>query len=479
LSAYLRSKGLKSRLIFLPEAEHLNFQTPTDPRYPYDDKTINQLIGLCSGSSLIGISLLSSNFPHAVYLTKRIKEKLDIPVAWGGKHPSAKPGDSLSYADMVCVGEGEEALVELLEKIEGGEDYRSTQNMWFKQDGALIKNPKRRLLQNLDLLPFPDYSYDEHYIREIGTNKIVPLTPGIFKEYLLPESPVNLLPYETLFSRGCPYSCTYCYSFKGIYEGERYLRFRSIENTMQELELMKARLGHIQMIWFLDDNIFILPIEKIKEFCQHYKQRIGLPMSFAGHPLNISEEKLAYFTEAGMKGIHMGVQSGSKRIQGLYKRQMPEEKILEAVYAINRFKDALVPVYDFITDNPYETNEDIIDSIKLALKFPKPRRIQVFSLMFFPGTELRVQAQQEGLISKDDENNIYNLDFGSFHTRKKKYLNFVFLLFNRNAPNFIIKMLINRHLVGLLDRPVINEILFGIIVFLNWIRERIKRRRNK
>lgn len=479
LSAYLKSHGLKSRLIFLPNPEHLIFQRPADPRYSYDEKTISQLIDLCSGSSLIGISFFSSNLPQAVYLTRRIKEKLSIPVVWGGKHPSAEPEEALSYADMVCIGEGEEAVVELLKKIEGKEDYLNTQNMWFKQNGTIIKNPIRPLLQNLDLLAFPDYSFEGHYIREIGTNKIVPLIPSIFKEYLLPESPTNLLPYETLFSRGCPYSCTYCYSFKEIYAGQKYLRFRSIDNIMQELEIMKAKLDHIQMIWFLDDNIFALPIDKIKEFCRNYKERIGLPMSFAGHPLNINEEKLGYFTEAGMRGLHMGVQSGSKRIQALYKRHMPEEKILDAVHAVNRFKDTLLPIYDFITDNPYETNEDIIDSIKLALKFPRPRRIQAFSLMFFPGTELRKQAQQEGLISRDDENNIYNRDFGDFYIRKKKYLNFVFPLFNVNVPNFIIEILINKHMVRLLDRPVVNEILFGIMAFFKELREIIKRRRNK
>ena len=478
LSACLRSKGFKSRLIFLPDLKHMTFQSPADPRYPYDEKTVNQVIDLCRGSSLIGISFFSSNFPHAVYLTKRIKERLDIPVVWGGKHPSAQPEDSLLYTDMVCIGEGEEVVAELLGKIERGEDYHDTQNMWFKRNGTLIKNPNRPLLQNLDMIPFPDYSFDDHYIREIETNEIVPLTPAIFKEYLPQESPTRLLPYETLFSRGCPYSCTYCYSFKEVYAGQKYLRFRSIENIMQELELMKAKFAHIQMIWFVDDNIFVLPIEKIKEFCRNYKERIGLPMSFAGHPLNISEEKLAYFTEAGMRGIHMGVQSGSQRIQRLYKRRMPEEKILKAVHAIHRFKDTLVPVYDFITDNPYETNDDIIDSIKLALKFPRPRLLQVFSLMFFPGTELREQAEEEGLISKDDKTNIFRRDFGDFYIRKKKYLNLVFPLFNLNAPNFIIKILINKHVVALLDRPMINEMLFGISGFLKKIRDAIKIRRN-
>ena len=115
LSAYLRKKGLNTRLIFLPYIEFVSHDALPD-EVPYDKNTINKVIDLCKDSSLIGISLFTSDFPNAIDLVKQIKKNLNIPVIFGGKHPSAKPEQSLLLADMVCIGEGEEALTELLGK---------------------------------------------------------------------------------------------------------------------------------------------------------------------------------------------------------------------------------------------------------------------------------------------------------------------------------------------------------------------------
>ena len=62
--------------------------------------------------------------------------------------------------------------------------------------------------------------------------------------------------------------------------------------------------------------------------------------------------------------------------------------MLKAAHAINKFRDSLLPLYDFIIDNPYETDEDIIKTLRLILTLPRPYGIMVFSLAFYPGSEL-------------------------------------------------------------------------------------------
>src|SRR3989337_618301 len=81
LSAYLRNKGFNTRLIFLPDIEFESYEAPTG-EVPYTKDTINQLANLCKDSSLIGISLFTSDFPNAVYLTRHLKKNLDIPIIW-------------------------------------------------------------------------------------------------------------------------------------------------------------------------------------------------------------------------------------------------------------------------------------------------------------------------------------------------------------------------------------------------------------
>ena len=238
---------------------------------------------------------------------------------------------------------------------------------------------------------------------------------------------------------------------------------------MEELEIIKSKFDYVQIIWFVDDNIFSLPIKKIEEFCRLYKERVGLPVSFTGHPRNINEEKLSYFVDAGLELLHVGVQTGSKRTQKLYKRPVSNEVVLKAVHAIDRFKGSFLASYDIITDNPWETSEDLRETIKLVLKFPRPCWVKVFSLMLFPGTELREKALQEGLFSEEDTKGGYSRDFGSFYCTEKRYLNYVIRLFNTSMPNFMIRFLASKFMVFLFDRPFVNRTLFKMAVFLDKI----------
>lgn len=471
LSAYLKNKGFQVRLIFLPDLKFESLQVSQSPTNLFKDSVIKKVIALCSESSLIGISLLTPDFLKAVYLTKQLKESLKIPVLWGGKHPSAEPQDSLVYADMVCIGEGEEALAQLLGKIESKQQYYDIQNIWFQQGGRIIENPPRLLNQDLDSIPFPDYSFDNHYILGLNGKEVVPFRQENFREYVHIDGVTGSIPYETLFSRGCPFSCSYCFSFKKIYAGQKYVRFRSTENLMQELKLIREKFDYIQHIWIQDDNIFALSIDKIKEFCQAYKKTVELPMEFAGHPNNINEEKLGYFVDAGLMRIHMGIQSGSKKTQELYKRHVPNEVIIKAANAINKFKKSLFPSYDIIIDNPYENNDDILDTIKLLLKIPRPLHVKSFSLTFFPGTELFEKALQDGTLAKGEKYKAYGKHFLNFYYREKKYLNFVLPLLNKKIPNFIIYLLINKHAIFLLDRPFVMNLLFKLVIIMKSVKK--------
>lgn len=474
LSAYVRDKGFKSRIIFMPDYEFGSRQDLSCKVSAYKERIINQLIELCSDSSLIGLSFFTCGYYNATYLTECLKNKLNIPIIWGGKHSSAKPEQCLSYADMVCIGEGEDALVELLQKMKNKEDYHNTQNIWFRHNGGIIKNPLRPLIQNLDSIPFQDYSFEEHYIWEKEIGKITQLTLGLFRKYAPREYMTDLTIYETPLSRGCHYNCTYCYSFRKIYQGQKYLRFRSIENIIQELELIKEKLDCIQMVCFIDDNLVGQPIEQIERFCRIYKEKIQLPITFSGHPYDINEEKLSCFIDAGLQRIHMGIQTGSKRTQRMYKRLVTDETVLNAVRSINKFKKSLFPSYDIIIDNPYEDNEDILHTLKLLMKIPRPRQIEPFSLTFYPGTELYEKAKQDGTLSDEEELKLYGKDYLSFCYRKKKYLNFIFPLLNRGVPNFLINILINKYMVWLFDSPLFNEFLFKIGTLLR----RLRRRKN-
>jgi coproporphyrinogen III oxidase-like Fe-S oxidoreductase len=186
-----------------------------------------------------------------------------------------------------------------------------------------------------------------------------------------------------------------------------------------------------------------------------------------GSPSTITEEKLSYLVDAGMYEIQMGIETACERTRKLYRRTTTNETVLKAARSINKFKSSVTAIYDFILDNPYETKEDIAETLAFILKLPRPFHLQLFSLIFFPGTELYHQAKKDGFIT-DEEKDVYRKQFQFIQVR---YLNLIFYLFNYGAPNFLIKPLLNKYIIALFERKAVSRILKGLVAIM----KRIKR----
>lgn len=131
LSACLKKEKCDVQLIFLPRffsnlSEHFTSR--------FEDKTLDEVVEISRGADLIGISLMTNYFDNVIQITQRIKKDLNIPVLWGGIHPTIRPRECLDHADMVCLGEGEESVLELVRKMKDGQNYHDVQNIWFKNN---------------------------------------------------------------------------------------------------------------------------------------------------------------------------------------------------------------------------------------------------------------------------------------------------------------------------------------------------------
>ena len=111
---------------------------------------------------LIGISLMSIEFYPAKNITRLIKEKFDVPVLWGGLHVILKPDECIHYADYVCSGEGENAVVNLMNhlKEKGRVEVPDIPNIWVNDNGRIIK---KEALPETDLDGLPDIEYIPNY----------------------------------------------------------------------------------------------------------------------------------------------------------------------------------------------------------------------------------------------------------------------------------------------------------------------------
>lgn len=454
ISAFLKKHGHSTRLIFIPDpfGDNLLYGVKR-----YEDHIMNDVVALCKDVDLIGMTLMTNFFDGAAQVTERLKKDCKAPVIWGGVHPTIRPEESLEHADLVCVGDGEEAMLEVADCIAAGKDYSAIQNIWVKKDGAITKNPVRPLTTDLDSYPVPDYSLDDHHVLLDG--KLQPLTEELTKRFLergTVSHYLHRIGYQTMTGRGCPHKCTYCINdaIKTIYGAQGYLRWRSTDHVMQELLWVKQHMPYVGFVWISDDAFFARNIEALREFCRVYKEKINLPFSCLASPLTVNEEKMALLVDAGMIYVQMGIQTGSTKIQELFNRKtMSNEKVLQAVRTINKYKDRMFPPsYDFILDVPYETEQDVIDSLQLIAQFPKPYQLQPFALVLYPGTKLHEMATKDGKVH-DERKEVYAK---SYTMREPNYLNLLMTLAKGGKfPSGLLKLLVSSPIVDVLNsRPL-------------------------
>lgn len=457
LSAYMREKGHTTTVIFLAGSIGL-LKEGGDFTYHYPDHVMQQVVDLCRGAGVVGVSFMTNYFDRAIQLTQAVKQALpQIPVIWGGVHPSCKPAEGLDFADLVCVGEGEETLLDLVTRLEAGGDLTNIPGTWSRRDGQNVENPLRALIHDLDALPLFDFSNEGHYFYNMAQDAITPLTDELFKAAL------PMLPYfgstlkrafRTMTDRGCPHRCTYCNisNIKAMYDDQRtpFFRRRGVENVIHELEGVIRRFPFVEAFQFFDDTFFARPYQELLEFSAAYKEKIGLPFYVQASPTTLSEKKLIPLLDAGLIYVEMGVQTGSARIKEMYRRKESNERIVEGTELLHRFRDRMLPPdYHVIIDNPWETPDDTLDTVKLLYQIPKPYGLCISSLVFYPQTELYERALREGLI-QDETAEIYRKPF--FIPPKKSYPNFlIYLLTFQHFP---------RNVLGWLMRPGVVDFFF-------------------
>jgi len=215
LSSILKSEGHQTQLIFLPTLKDMARRS-MGGIYSYDESVINKMVSLCQESQLIGISLMTHHYSIAKLLTQQLKTHLTAPVIWGGIHPTAKPEECLETADLVCTGEGETSVPELVGRLASGRNIDDIPGIWLKLNGQLIANGVGPLAQDLDRLPFPDYSFVDHHM--LVDDVLKPMTPENWYDHLCRFfPPFNCHPgqppkpaYQILSARGCPFNCPFC-----------------------------------------------------------------------------------------------------------------------------------------------------------------------------------------------------------------------------------------------------------------------------
>lgn len=382
LHSHLHEQGHDPVSIFFKSRRPDAMALPTEREYALLEEAVEAAAPL-----FVGLSVRSTYAPVAKEISRRLRAKGHL-VVWGGSHPTVAPEDAGGYADAVCVGEGEGAILDLIDRLEGGGYIGGIPNVWALRAGEREPNPMRPLIPDLDVLPFPWWE-----------------SSGCL--YVEDDSICDTLPadavtsHDVMTSRGCFYRCSYCIHSK-LFEMSKglgqYVRRRSPETVVAELEYNILHFPQANRVRFWDE-VFTFSPKWIERFVELYRERIGLPFfcyTTAGLT-NSRPEILVRLASAGLRYISMGIQSGSERVRrDVYERPSSNEALREAAH---RFRElGLFAEYDLIIDNPFETEEDHASSLDFLLSLPRPFRLFQHSLTFFPHYTITDRALAEGLL---------------------------------------------------------------------------------
>ena len=345
--------------------------------------------------AFVGITAMTPTFPEAIRVAELARRVLpEAHISLGGVHPTLDPEGVLAHpeVDTVMRGEGEEALIALLDVLAGvhgksGGKLADVPGLCFRADTGLHIVPRAPLIRNLDEIPAADYNSFpvERYIEHNGLLRSV---RGI----------------SMIVSRGCPYSCSFCAVQQTM--GNKW-RYRSASKVVDQVEALRDEHG-IEGVWF-KDSIFNLKKEWTREFCNEMvRRKVGVEWQALTRINLLDDAELAMMKEAGLTQIDLGIESGSPRTLKRLNKKITVEQIKAGVALAKKH----VRVFGFFMIGvPGETEEDVQQTFELAKSIELDRwSWSIYSPL--PGSPLYDDLINEGLIQP------YALDHQEVHFTK-------------------------------------------------------------
>ncbi|MDD5618285.1 MAG: radical SAM protein [Candidatus Omnitrophica bacterium] len=330
---------------------------------------------------LVGVTSFSYCYDYALDCVNTVKSNFNIPVVLGGPHVSVAKGTVLkeTKVDFAIIKEGEYSLLGLVDALkQKKEDFTDIKNLIWRRNSEIIENQQMPFIENLDDLPFPDYTLFELDKYEYGS----------------PESRSTAI----ITSRGCPYKCTYCATLLSMGRG---FRKRSAENVFAEIE-QRYKEGFRE--FDINDDCFSLDIERANRiFDLIIKSGLKLRFKcFNGFRVDrISLDLFRKMKEAGFYFLAFGCESGNQEVLNNIKKSITLDQVRNAVKLAQ--ESGIDCCVNFIIGHPTETYSQAMDTLRFA-KSLSCNYVNFSNLIPYPGTEAYEWAEKNAhfLINRAD-----------------------------------------------------------------------------
>lgn len=322
---------------------------------------------------VVGISCDSVGMDAARIVVQKLRP-CGLPVILGGPHPTALPEHSLLYtgAHMAVMGEGEDALLHLLDAMNGRRRFDQVPSLAWKRHGEIRVNGRAKFIDPIERLPIADRSF----IRR--------------KDYFGDV---------IITGRGCPYHCTFCAS-RTVWGGK--VRLRSIPSIIEELRRLLPAHGRkdeepvpsnrhdrqkgSHVVKIIDDTFTIdkgrtmnLLDEIVSSGLTCFEYTCGVRADTIDHKLATKMK------QANVKRVTLGIESGSPRILKMIRKGEPIGVMRRAIRIL---RDAGIWTHAFFMIGfPGETLADI-ERTKAFILESEPDHVEINMVTPYPGTDL-------------------------------------------------------------------------------------------
>jgi len=360
------------------EAENLNPEQTAEKIANENPLLVNIVV--------MGMNPSASSTPKMTAVRETItalkKINSHIKIVLSGLHPSALPEKTLKEENVpfVCVGEGFNTILQLIEQLKSGENNYKINGLWYAENGEIKTNPPAVPIQNLDDLPFSAWD-------------LLPMEKYRAHNWHCFEHINQRQPYAAIFtSIGCPFNCIYC-NIHALYGGKPSIRFRSPEKVVEEIGYLVENYK-VKNIKFLDE-LFAINESRVMRICDLINENgYDLNIWAYGRVDTVNERMLKHMKQAGINWICYGFESASEKVrEGVSKKTGPD-KTKNAIEMTRVANINILANFLFgLPDDNYETMQATLD---MAKKY-NFEYVNFYTAMAYPGSHLYEDAIDQGI----------------------------------------------------------------------------------
>lgn len=343
-----------------------------------EDDPLPKIFSALEGAICFGVTVLTGGpIKDALNVSRAVKNKFqNIPVVWGGWHPSLFPAETLveKSIDIIVRGQGEISFLELLERLTKKESLNGLQGICFKENGAIQMNMERHLA---DINSFPAFNYDLIDVK--GYKKL---------------SGKNQMDY--ISSQGCRFRCAFC-ADPAMYK--RGWHGYSPERIGEEIETLwkKYSFEHVHF----QDETFFTNKKRVQGIALEFIKR-KLPITWFGtmradQGVRLDDDTWELCKRSGLTKIMIGMEAGTQQMLDWMQKDIKLEHIFDTAEKCVRYNIAII--FSVIVGFPEESAESVLETLSVVKRLRKMSAdfsVSIYYYKPYPGNKIADELIAKG-----------------------------------------------------------------------------------